>query len=174
MLPIGGVQERRAVVVAVADPLHVVAIEDFSRRIGARLELMIAPETQLMQGIARVFTGAGGVDSRVTGAEEGLAFMDNSGRMLSQTPRVPQPTAPPQPAAPTWTNPPGPAPQVAWTTPPTAPFTAPFTAPPQPAAGADDLRVLAQQQLKAVRALVELLVERGVVSRAELQAWLGR
>jgi hypothetical protein len=170
MLPIGWVQERRAVVVAVADPLNVVAIDDFGRRIGARLELMIAPETQLMQAIARVFTGAGGVDSRVTGAEEGLAFMDNSGRMLSQTPRLAPPTAPPQPAAPAWQAPQGAAPQLAWTTPPTAPP----TAPPQPASGADDLRVLAEQQLKAVRALVELLVERGVVSRAELQAWLGR
>jgi hypothetical protein len=78
MLPIGWVQERRAVVVAVADPLNVVAIDDFSRRIGARVELMIAPETQLMQAIARVFTGAGGVDSRVTGTEEGLSFVDNS------------------------------------------------------------------------------------------------
>jgi hypothetical protein len=179
MLPIGWVQERRAVVVAVADPLNVVAIDDFSRRIGARVELMIAPETQLMQAIARIFTGAGGVDSRLTGAEEGLSFMDNSGRMMSQSPRMAPvstspPTAPPQP---TWTTPPTAPPQPAWTTPPTAPpqpaWTAPPTAPPQ-AAAADDLRVLAEQQLKAVRALVELLVERGVVSRAELQAWLGR
>jgi len=180
MLPIGWVQERRAVVVAVADPLNVVAIDDFSRRIGARLELMIAPETQLMQAIARIFTGAGGVDSRVTGTEDGLSFVDNSGRMMSQTPRA-APTATPQPAAPVWTTPPTAPPQPAWaapTAPPQPAWAAP-TAPPQPAwtappTGVDDLRVLAEQQLKAVRALVELLVERGVVSRAELQAWLGR
>jgi hypothetical protein len=186
MLPIGWVQERRAVVVAVADPLNVVAIDDFSRRIGARVELMVAPETQLLQAIARVFTGAGGVDHRVTGAEEGLAFMDNAGRMMTQSPRLAAQTTTPAPTTPTWTTPPTAPPQPAWTTPPTAPpqpaWTTPPTAPPQPAwttpptagAGADDLRVLAEQQLKAVRALVELLIERGVVSRAELQAWLGR
>jgi hypothetical protein len=179
MLPIGWVQERRAVVVAVADPLNVVAIDDFSRRIGARVELMIAPETQLMQAIARVFTGAGGVDSRVTGTEEGLSFVDNSGRMMSQTPRAAPPSTTPQPMTPQpqWSAPTAP-PQPAWTTPPTAPpqpaWTTPPTAPPQAAPGVDDLRILAEQQLKAVRALVELLVERGVVSRAELQAWLGR
>lgn len=176
MLPIGWIQERRAVVVAVADPLNLVAIDDFSRRIGARLELMIATETQLMQAIARIFTGAGGVDHRVTGTEEGLSFVDNSGRTIPQTPRA-APSMAPQPVTtqPQWAAPTAP-PQPAWTAPPQPAWTTPPTAPPQPAqaAGVDDLRVLADQQLKAVRALVELLVERGVVSRAELQAWLGR
>lgn len=168
MVPIGWVPERKSVVVAVADPLNVVAIDDFARRMGARLELMIAPETQLMQAIARIFSGASGLDTR---DEPGLSFVDNSGRMMSSPPR-PMTTPPTVTSPPTMTTPP----QQAWTAPPQPAWTAPPqpapSMPPQPVS--DDLRLLAEQQLKAVRALVELLVERGVVSRAELQAWLGR
>lgn len=171
MVPIGWVAERKTVLVAVADPLNVVAIDDFSRRMGARLELMIAAETQVMQAIARVFSNAGNVSG---GAEAGgLSFVDNSGRTMSQTPRLAETAASaPQP---TWTAPTAP-PQAAWTAPPQPAWTAP-PQPVKPTASpgmSDDLRVLAEQQRKAVRALVELLVERGVVNPAELQAWLQR
>jgi hypothetical protein len=196
ILPIGWVNERRSVVVAVADPLNVVALDDFSRRMGARLEVMLAAETQLLQAMGRVFGGSPGVDSRVTGQENGLAFVDNSGRTMQQQQQAgafsqaqqafsqpPQPTfsQPPQPtfsqppqqafsqppgAAPGWS----PQPPKGWTAPPPA---APPAFPAPPPTGADDLRVLADQQLRAMRALVELLIERGIISRAELQAWMG-
>jgi hypothetical protein len=198
ILPIGWVTERRSVVVAVADPLNVVALDDFSRRMGARLEIMLAAETQLLQAVGRVFGGSPGVDSRVTGQENGLSFMDNSGRTMqqqqqaggfsqppqqafSQPPQQAFSQQPPQPAfslppQPAFSQPPGaapgwsPQPPTGWTAPPPA---TPPTMPAPPTTGADDLRVLADQQLRAMRALVELLIERGIISRAELQAWMG-
>ncbi len=204
ILPIAYVQERRSVVVAVADPLNVVAIDDFGKRMGARLELMLAAETQLAQAIARVFSGSPGVESGVTGNEAGMAFIDNSGRAfggastLAPPQTTPPQTTPPQTTPPQTMPPQTMPPQGAWAQPPAgwqAPTAAPQTMPTQsmprqgatpgtmssqstmsmpPQTGSDDLRTLANQQLRAVRALVELLIERGIISRAELQAWLSR
>jgi hypothetical protein len=217
VVPVGYVQERRTVQVAVADPFNVVAIDDLSRRLGVRVETLLAGETQIMQAIVRLYSGASQVGQQQT---ENIGFIDNSGRTIGQgapvavavtappqpTPQPPQwapaptqspPWAPP-PATGAWTSPPMPAgpaaPPAAWG-PPASPapvpqtgtwapptFTASFAPPPPTGSGpaptahaaADDLRVLADQQLRAVRALVELLVDKGVVSRAELSAWLGR
>lgn len=220
VVPVGYVQERRTVQMAIADPFNVVAIDDLSRRLGVRVETLLAGETQIMQAISRIYAGAPQVSQQQT---ENIGFMDNSGRVIGQTPVAvtapPQAAPPTQPSQPQWappTQPPtwapaasqppqwaGPPPTGAWTTPPapTTPwsppapqpaqqtgtwapptFTASFAPPPNtgsgpaPAAAAavDDLRVLADQQLRAVRALVELLIDKGVVSRAELSAWLGR
>ena len=199
ILPIAYVQERRSVVVAVADPLNVVAIDDFAKRIGARLELMLAAETQLAQAISRVFSGSPGVEAGVTGNEAGMAFVDNSGRTMGMAPPSMPPQSMPQ------SMPPQATPQGAWAQPPAGwqPMPPPSmpppsmpppsmpppsmppqsmppqsmppqSMPPQAMPGADDLRTLANQQLRAVRALVELLIERGIITRAELQAWLSR
>jgi len=207
IVPIAYVQERRAVQVAVADPFNVVALDDFGRRLGVRVETLLAGETQIMQAIGRVYSGAPGVER----AEASMGFMDNSGRSMSSS--QPVPVAPPpmwnapptssQPPAPAWQPPPSTqasqpwpaAPPPAWQAPPStqslppqqppSPWTTSWS-PPMPTTGsgpvpsvpanvgADDLKVLADQQLKAVRALVELLVDKGVISRAELAAWLGR
>ena len=212
IVPIAYVQERRAVQVAIADPFNVVALDDFGRRFGVRVETLLAGETQILQAIGRIYSGAPGVER----AESGMGFMDNSGRSMSSSSSVPVApqalwNAPPtssQPPAPAWqppqlmppaqSMPPSPwptAPAAQWQPPPSmqasgpqpqwspqpspppqwAPQTGsgPVPTPPPTAAG-DDLRVLAGQQLRAVRALVELLVEKGVISRAELTAWLGR
>jgi hypothetical protein len=219
VVPVGYVQERRTVQMAIADPFNVVAVDDLSRRLAVRVETLLAGETQIMQAIGRVYAGAPQVSQQQT---ENIGFMDNSGRTIGQSPVAitapPQPaptqpqwapptqppqwapaaTQPPQwsPPPPTgaWTSPPAPAPP--WSPPAPSPpqpppqtgtwapptFTASFAPPPNTGSGptpaahaaADDLRVLADQQLRAVRALVELLIDKGVMSRAELSAWLGR
>jgi hypothetical protein len=219
VVPVGYVKERRTVHMAIADPFNIVAIDDLSRRLGVRVETLLAGETQIMQAIVRVYSGA----PQVGQPTENIGFIDNSGRTIGQSPVVVPPpqqppqwapvtTQPPQQPLPQWapatTQPPqqqppqwAPAtqpPQPAWTSPP-APaatwsavpaqhstswptFTASFAPPPNPGAGPtsaapgppDDLRVVADQQLRAVRALVELLIDKGVVSRAELSAWLAR
>ena len=156
LLPVQYIQERRALQVAVADPFNVVAIDDLTRRVGLRIETLIAGETQLLQAIGRVFGGAGGIEGNVAGAEAGMGFVSNSGASMSAPP---QQAPPAQPLAPPIMAPPSMTPR------PT------MSQPPQPA---EDLRVLAEQQLRAVRALVELLVERGVITRAELAAWMAR
>ncbi len=188
MVPIAYVHERRSVQVAVADPFNVVAIDDFGRRLGLRVETLLAGETQIQQAIGRIYAGAPDVKR----AEAGFGFTDNAGRALG-TGSGPVPVSPPpqqwsQPPtqAPPWSPPPPPSPP--WSPPPTS--TAPTAPPgwstswsPPPNSGSgpvrtpqpgDDLRVLADQQRKAVRALVELLVEKGVISHAELKGWLGR
>lgn len=159
LLPVQYIQERRTLQVAVADPFNVVAIDDLSRRVGLRIEPLIAGETQVMQAIGRVFGGGGGFDSSISGDDPGMAFTNNAGGNMGRAPAPAPASLPPQ------------MPQMA---PPLAP---PQMAPPSVApraAAQDDLRVLAEQQLRAVRALVELLVERGVITPAELQAWMGR
>ena len=195
IVPIAYVQERRAVQLAVADPFNVVALDDFGRRLGVRVETLLAGETQIMQAIGRVYAGAPGVAH----AESGMGFMDNSGRSMSS---APVPVAPPalwnapptqsMPPQPQWPVPPPPQsmpPQPQWPAPPPTQSMPPPPMPPSSwappgvagsgpvpvaAAASDDLRALAAQQLKAVRAVVDLLVEKGVISRAELAAWLGR
>ncbi len=172
-LPVQYIQERRALQVAVADPFNVVALDDLSRRVGLRIETLIAGETQLLQAIGRVYGGGGGVDASIQGADSGLAFVDNSGNSMGRASTQPMPAAAPttkppvMPQIPTMTTsmPPQFAP------PQLAP---PQFAPPRVAPPPDELRALAEQQLRAVRAVVELLVERGVISRAELQAWMAR
>lgn len=162
LLPVQYIQDRRALQVAVADPFNVVAIDDLTRRVGLRIEPLIAGETQLLQAIGRVFGGSGGIEGNVQGAETGFGFVSNSGAALSQppTPLMSRPPAP-APIAPPIMAPPSMAPQ-------------PGPAVSQPPQAADELRVLAEQQLRAVRALFELLEERGIVTRAELAAWMAR
>lgn len=151
LLPVNYIQERRTLQVAVADPLNLLVIDDLSRRVGLRIEPLIAGETQLLQAIGRVFGGGG--PSANFGSDR-FGFETNSGVSLAPSPppaRVPSPSA-------------------LQSTPQMAPRPA-VTQAPQPA---DELLVIAEQQLRAVRALVELLVERGVLTRAELAAWMAR
>lgn len=223
IVPVGYVHERRAVQVALADPFNVVAVDDFGKRVGLRVETLLAGETTILQAIGRVYGGGGGL-SRV---EAGMAFMDNAGRAMgSGSGPVASASMPPSSTttgsiapvpAPAWSTPGGvvsaptsspwampptnasvpPSPwssappslppqapppgfSVAWAPPPSsspsgpsAPSAFSGAVPRAPQAG-DDLRVLADQQLKAMRALVELLVDKGVISRAELSAWLQR
>lgn len=169
LLPVQYIQERRTLQVAVADPFNVVAIDDLSRRVGLRIEPLIAGETTVMQAIGRVFGGGGGFDSSVSGDDPAMAFVSNSGGSMSRGPtpaatQPPQPMAPPQMTAPPQMAPPSMAPPQ---------MSMPPSMAPRPVAQ-DDLRILAEQQLRAVRALVELLMERGLITPAELQAWMGR
>jgi hypothetical protein len=215
VVPVGYVAERRAVQFAITDPSSIVTLDDVGRRLGLRIETLIAGETQVHQAIARLYVGDTGLDASVGG--EGLQLMDNSGTArepvgLPTSPSRPPMAAPfagfagpsgqtgtftagntgtflanPPPPAAGWTGasgatgtfaapastavtaPPGPSPFAS------PPFAAPggttgvFVVPP---AVTEEHRQVALQQHRALRALVALLVERGVVSAADLQAWL--
>jgi hypothetical protein len=54
VVPVGYVQERRTVQVAVADPFNVIAIDDLSRRLGTRVETLLAGETQALASASRI------------------------------------------------------------------------------------------------------------------------
>lgn len=178
-LPVGYVAERRAVQVAVADPSNVVVLDDLGRRLGLRIETLIAGETQILHAIARVYGGAPDVGVG-TASGEGMPFVDNSGAAIGSRPAT-RPTmqgvgaAEPQtrPPSTNFSRPPSsatllgaaPAPQPPVTS---MPATTGTTIPPS-THGAEELRAAAEQQRRATRALVDLLVERGVLDASLLQ-----
>jgi hypothetical protein len=164
MLPIGVIAERRAVVVAAADPLNVLAVDELSRRLGARVELAIAGETELSLAIGRAF-GDGAIDlvddDDGASLEGEMAIVDNAGRSLQQ--RASSPVG---------------AGVIVLTQ---AYFSAPEATPLSPSAttsanvppmvhAPDEWVALAAHQRRCVRALAALLVERGLMAEAELAA----
>jgi hypothetical protein len=233
IVPVGYAAERRAVQIAIADPNNIVALDDLGRRVGLRVETLIAGETQIHQAIIRLYVGDTGLDPTLGG--EGLQLMDNGGaaRPSARTPTAAMSMSTTPAASPTST-PPGMSAGFLASSGATGTFPAPayagaatgrtgsFTAPPglatagvpghlgsgsfagpgfaggmagatgtfaQPAAGAfgasyptatyaaaapipDEHRQIAEQQHRALRVLVELLIERGVLTAAELHARL--
>jgi hypothetical protein len=175
-LPVAWIAERRAVQVAVADPFNVVVLDDLGRRLGLRIETLIAGETQIAQAIARVY---GGADVDVSGrSSEGMPFLDNSGAALGSRPPtrptmqgVGAPESPTRPPSPKFSRPPSSTSMLGVGTAPAAaplPATTGTTIPPA-SHGPEELRAAAEQQRRATRALVELLVERGVLDPSVLQ-----
>lgn len=170
LLPVAYIQERRTLQVAVADPFNVVALDDLSRRVGLRIEPLIAGETLVLQAISRVFSGGGSIDSSISGTEPGMGFTNNAGNRMGQVtfaPPAPAPAPTTATTAPPFMAPPGMSPSMSM-----PPGTGSMSSP-RPV-GQEELRMLAEQQLRAVRALVELLLERGVFTQAQLQAWMSR
>jgi MSHA biogenesis protein MshE len=62
-VPFGYVAERTALQVAVADPALIATLDELGRRLGLRVETMLAGETQIQQTIARVYGSAPGASS---------------------------------------------------------------------------------------------------------------
>lgn len=173
LLPVQYIQERRTLQVAVADPFNVVALDDLSKRVGLRIEPLLAGETTLLQAIARLFGGVDGVDGSVRGTEAGLMFVDNSGN--ARDTRVPSTSTPPPtslpPSPPSPLAPPQMSPQLAAQLAAQAVGLAQATS---ALPANDDLRVMAEQQQRAARALVELLAERGLFTATDLHLWQQR
>jgi hypothetical protein len=152
-LPLALVPERRAVQVAVADPSNVVVLDDLGRRLGLRIETLIAGETQIAQAIARVY---GGADVDVLHrSSEGMPFLDNSGAAIGSRSPTRSRMAGTAVSG-------GVAPETAVQMPVQSSPAPPSPAPPA-GPGVEELRAAAEQQRRATRALIELLVERGVL-----------
>lgn len=167
MLPIGMVPERRAVVVAAADPLNVLAYDELSRRLGARVELAIVAESELLQAIPRAF-GVGaidlGVDASVVPAEPTMAILDNAGRPLPD--HAPPSSAPgPISLTPEYFSGAHHDPEPADT--PTTTTTT-TSASSRPGGGLHDVVALSMYHRNCLRALAALLVEKGLMSESEL------
>lgn len=151
VVPLQYVQERRALVVGIADPFNVVLVDDLSRRVGLRVEPMLAGEQQIQDAIARVF-GAG-VDPSVSGSEPGMKLMNNQGTTLVKS-RA-QIIAEHRARATTGVERPTPAASPSGTS-------------------LAELERLAEKQSRAVRAILELLIEKGHLTREEYFAWLNQ
>lgn len=153
VIPLRYDAEKRAVLLAVSDPFNVVVLDDLSRRINLKIEPQLAGEMQIIDAIKQQY-GAG-VDGRVTGDETGMRLLNNqNSTLVKRRDEI---------------RPPSPTPQ--------APVAAPAPSPPraEPAdARVVELDKLAQKQSKAVRAVLELLIEKGVLTREEYMAWVSR
>jgi hypothetical protein len=174
VMPLRYDSNKRALVVAVSDPFNVVVLDDLSARVNLRLETQLAGEQQIEQCINHYFGHR--VDSSVTGEETGMRLLNNQNSTLikkreeiarQQQQRQQQMSMPPGPLG-------APAPN------PTQAQAYQQSAGPKPgpAAGADprmaDLEKLATKQVQAVRAILELLIEKGVLSREEYTAWISQ
>jgi hypothetical protein len=157
IIPVRYDSERRCLLVAVSDPFNVVVIDDLSRRINLRIEPLLAGEQSILQAIAVQYA------SQPTKEETGMKFINNQGSPLIKKRQEIEAkrAAGADPA-------PAPAPADNWSQPPVA------AGAPVDDARLSELDKLAQKQAKALRAVLELLIEKGVLTREEYLAWVSR
>lgn len=162
VLPIAYIQQRRSLAVAVADPTNVVFLDDLSRRVGLRIETLLAGEKAILEGIQRLFGES--VDTSVSGDEPGMKLVNNHGTTLIKTRDqiVAEHRARSQ------------ANQTA-----AAPSSMPAPAAPAPVTTGGALVrpehvQMIEKQAKAVRAICELLIDKGVMTRDEFISWMHR
>lgn len=160
ILPVRYDPEKRAVLLAVSDPFNVTVLDDLSRRINLRVEPLLAGEQQILAAIKQQY-GAG-VDRSITGDETGMRLLDNQNSTLIKKRDEIRPS--PAPVAPR-----APAPAAS---PPVAPARTP--PPPVDDARIEELEKLAEKQVRALRTVIELLIERGVISREEYMNRVGQ
>jgi hypothetical protein len=150
VIPVRYDSERRAVLLAVSDPFNVVVLDDLSRRINLRVEPLLAGEQAILEAIAVQYA------SQATKEETGLKLINNQGSTLIKKRQ-----------------------DVLRRGQASAPDPAPMPTPPATGGYGEDSRVaeldkLAQKQSKALRAVLELLIEKGVLTREEYLAWVNR
>lgn len=150
VIPLRYDAEKRAVLLAVSDPFNVVVLDDLSRRINLKIEPQLAGEMQIADAIKQQYGAGVSSGSR---DETGMRLLNNQGSTLIKRRDEIRPAEPP----------------AATSTP--ASSAAPATA---TSARLEELDKLAQKQSKAVRAVLELLIEKGVLSREEYMSWVSR
>ncbi|MFO0728377.1 MAG: hypothetical protein U1E65_31670 [Myxococcota bacterium] len=155
--------DKRTLVVAMADPINVTAIDEISRRTGCRIQPTVGGERAINYAITQLY----GADMPEL-ATQGLMLDNlNEDRFTDSPPGPPGPPARPgaPPSGPPQTN--------------TGFVPGPSMAPPSGAQPSlpdlvSALELAQKKQLKAIRAMAELLIEKGVISKDEYVARLGR
>jgi len=161
----------RAVQVAMADPTNLRALDEIKFRTGLRVVPALAGQKAIAQAISRLFHSEALRDE----PEENMKVVGNSGSTIvrkveeieAQAARasgVPTPPQKSQPPVQPWQ----PQPSYGLTGPPAA------AAPPGAHPAAEELEKLQKRQTKAIKTVLELLIEKGVFSREEYMAWLNR
>lgn len=162
----------KTLTVAMVDPTNVAAIDELAFRTGLKIQTTIAGETQVNEAIEQ-FLGPGIPFNGATfggprfGADPGGAAMAASGLAIDD-PASEHPTADTD-----FSQHPSAPPQLSFSQ---APVSAP-TMPPRSSEALDMARRLdgaQRQQQKAIRAMVELLIEKGVISRDEYLALVNK
>lgn len=148
LVPLAYVQDKKTLLVAVADPSNVVAMDDLGRRVGLKVEPYLAGETAIRAALTRLFAAGG---AAAVPEETGLRLVNNQGESMRDQP--PQASGFPRGRIPTHLD-----------------QHAVDVSDPDPRVS--QLDELARRQTRALQVVVELLIEKGVISREEYLAWL--
>jgi len=161
VVPLQLKDDGKTLVVAIADPANIGFLDTLRARTGCKIVAMIAGTTALNKARGRFYYGEEELDP---GAEPGFKLTDSQGRTLvkdisnlkpppGRTPAPPVAAAPPPPARP-----------------------APPTSPPaqSPAELLSAIEAVQRKEVSALKAMVELLIEKGVFTREEYLARVKR
>ena len=161
VLPLQLRDDGKTLVVAMADPRNIQAVDELRSRTGCRIFPLIAGPSSLARVRAKLYYGEEELDSD---ADEGFKVTDAQGRTLVKNIadiRPPARAAPP---------PPPPAP----IEPPAMRPAAPVPAGPNPTELLNAIEAVQRKEVSALKAMVELLIEKGVFSREEYLARVKR
>jgi hypothetical protein len=150
VIPVRYDAEKRAVMLAVSDPFNMVVLDDLSRRVNLRVEPLLAGEQQILAAIkeqygSSVAGGTGETDIRLLNNQNSTLIRHQDEVRAKTAPPAPAPSRAESPAAPRAATAPGPMDETRLA----------------------ELEKLAEKQAKAIRAVLDLLLEKGVVSRDE-------
>jgi hypothetical protein len=152
LVPIALKEEGRALAVAMSDPLNIHVTDHLRSMTGARIEAQLAGASAIRNAISRWYRGEEllGEDQE----QSSLKIVDNSGHsVVTQSPPRPQgKTQPPPP-------------------PPQSQNGAPRTSAAEALRGVEETQ---RRSVAALKAMVELLIEKGVFSRDEYLARVKR
>lgn len=155
--------DGKTLVVAIADPHNLGIIDTLRAKTGCKIVPMIAGSTQLNRTRNRFYYGEEAIDA----GDAGFKLTDSGGHTLIKDVATIQPPSPaPAPRPP----PPAPAPAPAKPPPPTA--AGPAGQSPSEVLGA--IEAVQRKEVAALKAMVELLVEKGVFTREEYLARVKR
>ena len=156
LVPVTMKEEGRALVVAMSDPLNIGVTDHLRSLTGARIESQLAGASAIRNAISRWYRGEEGVLGEDTGEHSAIKIVNNSGQsVVTVDPRKQAKSAPP------------PVPSGG---------AAPTNGASRPSA-VDVLRGVEETQRRSVaalKAMVELLIEKGVFSRDEYLARVKR
>lgn len=161
VVPLQLKDEGKTLVVAISDPGNIGFLDTLRAKTGCKIVAMIAGSTALNKARGRFYYGEEELDPS---GEPGFKFTDSQGRTLVKDISNLKPTAqhtPPQarPAAPI-SRPPPPTPPAAQTQ--------------SPAELLNAIEAVQRKEVSALKAMVELLIEKGVFTREEYLARVKR
>lgn len=154
--------DRRVLVLAMADPINVAAIDEIVRRTNLRVQPTVAGERAIMRAISKAYG--------VSALDVDTGSFELTGQNAADPPRlVGGSSEAPQPANG------GLARSSLGAAPPSMPATTARGEPPSEAMElVASLDAAQKKQLKAIRAMADLLIEKGLISREEFFARLNK
>ena len=161
--------DRKTLILAMIDPINVKAIDEVTYRTGLRVEPTLAGERVLALALGRVY----GTEASALDHPSNPVLTNNAGGVIEPTghPSLPDGGMEMEPLAASVV----PAPSSPPTTPHERAISEPASVPPGPVAEmAEALDDAQRKQLKAIRVMVDLLIEKGVFSRDEYLARINR